>query len=412
MLAAGPFVCPVCAHTLPAAADAVTRVRHLRACAPRAPLPAARPRKAPRHAQEPPVQRWCPDHKRVPHTPFIIDGFSYSLSNTQAVYFLTHFHGDHYGGITKGFDRGRIYCTPPTARLLQHRFEVPSSRITTIPVAGELVVAGVHVQALDANHCPGAAMFLFSLPNGETYLHSGDFRFHPKLLDQHPLLVNLRPDILYLDNTYLDPRYRFPAQEDVLAFITATVRRHRAACPAGKALRVVIGAYTIGKEKAVFAAADAFGPDTKIYAPAEKRRVLELAGAVDPARFAASQAEAPVHIVPLSQVRAGPTGDDGKFEIIGFSPTGWNLIQGTGVNPDQLQIVTDVVARVRAVTTVKKTAGVTVYGVPYSEHSSWDDLVAFLKAVRPAKIIPTVGRPDDAKVAQRLQALKAQAGFG
>ena len=52
----------------------------------------------------------CPSYKRIPGTDFITDGFYYAGSLTQN-YFLTHFHSDHYGGITKKWNEGIIYCS-------------------------------------------------------------------------------------------------------------------------------------------------------------------------------------------------------------------------------------------------------------------------------------------------------------
>lgn len=52
----------------------------------------------------------CPSYKRIPGTDFLCDGFYYAGTLTQN-YFLTHFHSDHYGGITKKWNEGIIYCS-------------------------------------------------------------------------------------------------------------------------------------------------------------------------------------------------------------------------------------------------------------------------------------------------------------
>lgn len=68
---------------------------------------------------------------------------------------------------------------------------------------------------VDANHCPGAVQFLFRLPTGEKYVHCGDMRFSPKLLD-NPLLAAFRNcTAVYLDTTYCNPRFTFPPQASV-----------------------------------------------------------------------------------------------------------------------------------------------------------------------------------------------------
>ena len=68
---------------------------------------------------------------------------------------------------------------------------------------------------------------------------------------------------------------------------------------------------------------------------------------------------------------------------IGIRPTGWSY-RASGLQ--------------RSVGAGGK---VSVYGVPYSEHSSWHDLCACVKALRPGKLIPTVNARDE-RQAQRI----------
>ena len=89
------------------------------------------------------------------------------------------------------------------------------------------MVDGVRGRGLDANHVPGGMLFLFEkdlLGEKRMYkiLHCVDFRASPEHL-RHPLLIpgkdgvkGQRLDAVYLDTTYLNPRYAFPSQGSVI----------------------------------------------------------------------------------------------------------------------------------------------------------------------------------------------------
>lgn len=61
----------------------------------------------------------------VPGCKFLVDLFSKSAQKSGARhFFLTHFHYDHYMGLSKSFSAGTIYSTPETARLVQLKLKV------------------------------------------------------------------------------------------------------------------------------------------------------------------------------------------------------------------------------------------------------------------------------------------------
>lgn len=175
-----------------------------------------------------------------------VDAFCYKPHELISQYFLSHFHSDHYGGITKRWcsertlDSKIIYCSPITSRLLTLRFKVNPAFIyeiaadtrhlvhsytDDIPQGGCLSASntpGLYVTAIDANHCPGAIIFLFesvTLDGLSTYiLHCGDFRINKAMIN-HPALQPFHQGKLkilekvYLDTTYMSPKYNFPKQE-------------------------------------------------------------------------------------------------------------------------------------------------------------------------------------------------------
>ena len=64
-----------------------------------------------------------PPWRQPPGTRFVVDGFGAEYRTTPCEHwFLTHFHADHYMGLSKSFTRGFIWCTHTTAELVRPRY--------------------------------------------------------------------------------------------------------------------------------------------------------------------------------------------------------------------------------------------------------------------------------------------------
>ena len=95
------------------------------------------------------------------------------------------------GGITSSWNIGTIYCSLATANLVHQQLGVHKKYLYPLGLMTPMVIdsrgKAVTVTLLDANHCPGAVMFLFQVGNN-TILHVGDFRWDRDLmLKQAPL---------------------------------------------------------------------------------------------------------------------------------------------------------------------------------------------------------------------------------
>ncbi|PSS35339.1 DNA cross-link repair protein [Actinidia chinensis var. chinensis] len=321
--------------------------------------------------------RVCPFYKKIPGTSFTVDAFRYGRIEGCSAYFLSHFHADHYGGLSKAWSHGPIYCTHLTARLVRMCLYVNPIFMHPLELGIEYVIKGIKVTMLEANHCPGAALIHFYLPNGQCYLHTGDFRAS-KLMHAYPLLVKQRVNVLYLDTTYCNPKYRFPSKEDVLTFVVRVTETSLRKQP--KTL-IIVGAYSIGKECVYLAISKALG--VKIYTSTMRRRILQSFGWPElSGNLCSNGKETPLHVLPISSL---------KFEalerywqpymnqyttVLAFRPTGWTYSEAFGSHLDLIK--------------PSSRGIVTIYGVPYSEHSSFTELKEFVQFLRPDKIIPTV----------------------
>ncbi|KAG5534627.1 hypothetical protein RHGRI_022672 [Rhododendron griersonianum] len=274
--------------------------------------------------------RVCPFYKKIPGTSFTVDAFRYGQIEGCNAYILSHFHADHYGGLSKGWSHGPIYCTTLTARLVRLCLYVNPIFIRPLEVGIEHIIEGIKVTMLEANHCPGAALIHFCLPNGRSYLHTGDFRAS-KLMRAYPLLVNQRVNVLYLDTTYCNPKYRFPSKEDVLSFVVRVTQNFLRKQP--KTL-IIVGAYSIGKECVYLAISKAL--EVKIYANSSRRRILQSFGWPElSGNLCSNGKETPLHVLPISSLRfeVGLLPQQlfcKRLNLISTSSSGWTYSEAIG----------------------------------------------------------------------------------
>uniref|UniRef100_A0A8D0GG05 DNA cross-link repair 1A protein n=1 Tax=Sphenodon punctatus TaxID=8508 RepID=A0A8D0GG05_SPHPU len=296
-------------------------------------------------------RKQCPFYKKIPGTSFVVDAFQYGEIEGCTAYFLTHFNSDHYGGLTKNF-AFPIYCNKITGNLVKTKLRVQEQYVRTLPMNTECVVNGIKVVLLDANHCPGAAMILFSLPNGTVILHTGDFRADPSM-ERSPLLVGRRIHTLYLDTTYCSPQYTFPSQQETIQFVVNTAFERVTLNPR---TLVVCGTYSIGKEKVFLAVAEVLG--SKVSMSQDKFKMLQcLESETINSLITVDWNNTLLHLLPMMRMNFKDLQNhlskfSGRFDqVLAFKPTGWTY-SGRSCSLADIQ---------------PQTRGkITLYGIPYS----------------------------------------------
>src|SRR5690606_12142771 len=194
---------------------------------------------------------------------------------------------------SSSWTHGKIYCSTVTAKLVVLKLKVKEEFVVGLPWETDVEVpetGGIKVRLIAANHCPGSAIFLFTDKNGKRILHCGDFRASSDMV-RHPELKKSKINEVYLDTTYLNPKYAFPPQKEVIEACAQlcvslskgesssashnpfSLSKAGAAATSKTKLLVVIGTYNIGKERICVGIAKAL--KTKIFALKSKRVMCE-----------------------------------------------------------------------------------------------------------------------------------------
>lgn len=92
----------------------------------------------------------CPSYKIVEDTTFVVDGFQFGDIPKATHYFLSHYHADHYVGLTRKFAHP-LYMSPITARLVRTFIPIHNQYMHEIDVGESITLNEIEITAIDAN---------------------------------------------------------------------------------------------------------------------------------------------------------------------------------------------------------------------------------------------------------------------
>lgn len=131
------------------------------------------------------------------HTNILVDDFDFAKSFPKGsfVHFLTHFHTDHYEGLSPLWDYGEIHCTHQTKKFILNKYpKIQNIHSYDYYKPSELEVGQeklkVRFYFFDAKHIPGSAMILFQGFMG-SILFTGDFRYNYSMVEENNILFPL-----------------------------------------------------------------------------------------------------------------------------------------------------------------------------------------------------------------------------
>ena len=187
----------------------------------------------------------------ITNTNIIVDDFNFCKSFPKGtfIHFLTHFHSDHYEGLSPLWDYGPIYCTEGTKKFILHKYP----KIKNIHACAFYERQCLEIKPdlfvdfwmFDAKHIPGSAMLLFKGYMG-TILFTGDFRFNFSMVTENPVLfppekrggfnkedvvsqmrgISIPVDEMIFDNTYCNKFFKFGLEGEILKMMIDIIERN------------------------------------------------------------------------------------------------------------------------------------------------------------------------------------------
>ncbi|XP_063234955.1 uncharacterized protein LOC134537922 isoform X2 [Bacillus rossius redtenbacheri] len=267
-------------------------------------------------------------------------------------------------GLTSKWKR-RIYTSSITARYLEQIIKVKPKFLKVLEVNKMYTIKHkgsqecFSVAVISAYHCPGSVMFLFNGKFGRI-LYTGHCRYKPSML-KHPALAqaaaNQNLDVMFLDNTYAAPECKFPSDVECLKQVVELIR-------ANPKRKILLALLDEDEAQALQCLVKVL--KVKILISKEKYSTAQKLVEGD-ARlwFTDDPSQSSISAVQLSSVAAERNKDNSVVTILLTLQHKF----GAGL---ELAGESD------------------VHVIPYSTHSSYDELACFVSQLRPRQIVPII----------------------
>lgn len=268
--------------------------------------------------------------------------------------FISHAHSDHIAR------HEYAICTPATACLYRLRLGVRP--VLELPYRQPIEWGGLRLTTWPAGHCLGSAMLLAEQEH-ESLLYTGDFKLGESATAERAELP--RADVLVIESTYGDPRYRHRPRDEVVAELVAEVR-----AAIDRERTPVVYAYALGKGQEVTRLLTMHGipvlQHPKVYAVSQ---VYEACGVSLGAHACYEKGPLPGHavVVPPGVHHRGEL--PGLKQVVRIAVSGW---AGSAAGDIQRRWGVD-----RA--------------IPLSDHADYDELLAAVAKVSPRIVYCTHG---------------------
>ena len=267
--------------------------------------------------------------------------------------FVSHAHFDHLAAHQK------IICSQGTARLTGERMKT-SANFDILPFAVSHPFRDATLCLYPAGHIFGSSQ-LWIEREGESLLYTGDFKLQESRSAEK--CATPAADVLIMETTFGLPRYQFPPAEKVLADIVHFCRQ---TLEDGEV--PVLFAYSLGKSQELLRGlADAVLPLMLHPQTFKLTCVYEALGISFPPYREFSAPECPGHVVLCPPQSNGSSWIRKIHRRRTAAVTGWALDAG-------------------AVYRYQCDAA-----FPLSDHADYPDLLRFVEAVKPKKILTTHG---------------------